>query len=208
MNLYRIMANAYDLLDVMYFSKSTTSPREVIKGLIPNKQLRVLDLCCGTLSNSLLLAKEKPALQVMGLDLSLPMLKEARRKITAKSLPNVHLRHGDATNTTLPSHSIDYIILGLVLHESSPALITGILTEVKRLLRPGGHLIVLEWEQPSCLTKRIKFAPLNLFERMYCSNFSTFYNEDKTVFFADYGFHTAQVSHCNYSIVLDLVPMN
>lgn len=71
------------------------------------------------------------------------------------------LKRADATNTGIADKSVDYIILGLVLHESSPKLIKGILQEAYRGLKDNGNLIVLEWEQQKRFHKIVKFSPSN-----------------------------------------------
>ncbi|HKM33122.1 MAG TPA: class I SAM-dependent methyltransferase [Lachnospiraceae bacterium] len=135
MNFYGSISKAYSLLDMIYFSERGSNPREVIKRFIPNREVRILDMCCGTLSNTIDIAKEKPKVEVVGLDLSKDMLKVAKDRVKRNQLNNVKLICTDAANTALPSNSFDYIIIGLVLHESSPTLADGMIKEARRLLK-------------------------------------------------------------------------
>lgn len=204
MNLYPIVSKAYDFLDIIYFKEEGTNPRQVIINMISQKNATVLDMCCGTLSNTLTLAQSKPDIKVMGIDLSKEMLQTAKQKVSRHQINNIHLKCLDATNTGLKSNSFDYVILGLVLHESSPQLINGLLQEAYRLLKKEGTLIILEWEPPKSLRQKLKFLPLYLGEQLNCKTFHQFYTMDKESFFKKHGFKTLKKQHCNYSIVLNL----
>lgn len=204
MNLYSILSKAYDLLDITYFKETGKNPREVIMNMIPNREITILDLCCGTLSNTITIAKEKPDVKVVGVDLSKDMLRVAKKKLCRHQIRNVYLKCADATKTKMKKQSFDYIIIGLVLHESSPQLIKGVLQEAHRLLKEDGNLIVLEWEPPKKLYQIVKFFPLYVGERLNCKTFHQFYTTDKETYFRKYGFQVEQKEYCNYTIVLSM----
>lgn len=170
-------------MDFVYFSEEGKNPREVIMEMIPDENIFVLDLCCGTLSNSILIAKEK---------------------VTLLQLDNVDLQCAYATKTGLPDKTVDCIILGLVLHESSPDLIKGILQEAHRVLKDSGNLIVLEWEKQKKFRQIVKFAPLYWTEQLSSNTFKRFYNADKVAFFKKYEFSVEREEHCNYTVVFKL----
>lgn len=201
-NPYTFISKAYDLLDIVYFNETGKNPREVILNMIKDSKAAILDMCCGTLSNTIGIAKAKPDIKVVGLDLSKDMLRAAKKKLHKQKIKNVYLKYADATKTKMPSKSFDYIILGLVLHESSPKLIEGVLQEARRLLKDDGNLIVLEWEPPEKLYQILKYFPLYLGERLSCTTFKQFYTMDKEVFFRKYGFKVEQKEYCNYTIAL------
>ncbi|MBD5135184.1 MAG: class I SAM-dependent methyltransferase [Lachnospiraceae bacterium] len=204
MNIYNIISKAYDLLDIVYFNEIGKSPRQVIMNMIPNSKINILDMCCGTLSNTITIANCKPDTKVVGLDLSKDMLRVAKKKLYKQQIKNVYLKCADATRTKLKEQSFDYIIIGLVLHECSPELVKGMLHEAYRLLKDNGHLIVLEWEPPKKFHQIVKFFPLYLGERVNCKTFKQFYTADKALLFRKYGFITEQKECCNYSIVLNM----
>jgi Methylase involved in ubiquinone/menaquinone biosynthesis len=164
MNLYTFLSIGYDLLDKIWLSEKGRNPRDVIEELIPNEKCKVLDLCCGTFTNGLFIAKKNPKNLVVGLDRSEPMLREGRRKIDKAGISNVELMCLDATKTGIEEESFDYAIIGLVLHECNPELWKSILAETRRILKPNGRIIILEWERPDNLKQRIKFAPLYITE--------------------------------------------
>lgn len=203
MSIYSVLSYAYDLLDKWWFADKGQNPRDVINDIIPNEQCRVLDMCCGTFSNGLPIGKKNPNAQVVGLDRSEAMLREAKKKIKEANLGNAILVERDATNTGLPEKSFDYIIIGLVLHECREAFTRQILREAKRLLKDDGKLIVLEWDKQRRFSRKLKFAPLWLAEVLgNPKGFLEIYGGDKKQFFGRYGFEMKKKIDCNYTAVM------
>lgn len=203
MNLYSFISISYDLLDKIWFSDKGKNPRDVIEKLIPDEKCTVLDMCCGTFSNGLPVAKKNPNNRVIGLDRSEAMLKEAKGKIRKAELKNVELLCRDATQTGLEDDSFDYIIIGLVLHECNAELWKGILGEAHRLLKNDGRLIILEWDKQIATSRKIKFAPLYLTEVLGNPKyFKEFYYSDKSKFFGKYRFEMLEKHECNYTAVM------
>ncbi|HCA21122.1 MAG TPA: hypothetical protein DEO87_01955 [Lachnospiraceae bacterium] len=206
---YNVISKAYDLLDIIWLSKGGADPREVINNLIPNGRFKVLDMCCGTFSNGLPVAKKNPDNIVVGLDRNRKMLQKAKRKAEESGLSNVKLIRRDATATGLKDGSFDYIIIGLALHECDEELRKNILSEAYRLLKKDGRLIILDWERESKLSRRIKFSPLYICETIGTPKyFKEYYNSDKRTFFEQYGFEAERVEKCNYTFVAELRKMN
>ena len=208
-NMYIIISSSYDILDRTFFrdngSKDGRNPREVLAELIPDEKCTVLEMCCGTASNGIGVAIKKPNVRLVGLDRSKSMLMKARQKVQSLNLKNVKLICRDATDTGLKDEMFDYIILGLVLHECNPDLWKGILSEVHRLLKKDGHLIVLDWERQSGLSDKIKFAPMYITENI-CTpkHFMEYFNSDKEVFFSRFGFKVEKNIRCKYTFVMSL----
>ena len=101
-----------------------------------------LDLCTGTgkLAHELL-TYIRPGGRVIGIDFSAVMLERARQRE-----PEVEFRQGDVSQLDLPAESVDAITIGfglrnLVDREAG-------LQEMRRVLRPGGHLVILEFAPP------------------------------------------------------------
>ena len=205
MNLYTFLSIGYDLLDRIWLSEGGRNPREVIDGLLPDHKCKVLDMCCGTFTNGLSVAKSKPDNLVVGLDRSNPMLREGKRKVDGEKLKNVKLLCRDATDTKIRDSVFDYVIIGLVLHECDPELWEKILREAHRILKDDGRIIILEWEKPRGLKQQVKYAPLYIAEVLNNPGyFKMFFRSDKKEFFKKYGFETEQQISCNYTTVLSL----
>ncbi|MBP5414860.1 MAG: class I SAM-dependent methyltransferase [Lachnospiraceae bacterium] len=205
MNIYSFLSVGYDLLDRIWLSEKGNDPRRVIESILPNEKCKVLDMCCGTFTNGLSIARKNPNNLVVGLDRSKPMLFEGKRKVIKEGLKNVRLLSRDATDTGLKDESFDYIIIGLVLHECDPDLINRILKEAFRLLKKDGSLIILEWEKQKNIRKIVKYAPL-YFAEVMCNPgyFTKFYKADKKKLFKKYGFETDLSISCNYTVVMKL----
>ena len=205
MNLYTFLSIGYDLLDKIWLSEKGRNPREVIEDILPNEKCKVLDMCCGTFTSGLSIAKKNPNNLVVGLDRSKPMLREGKRKVKRAGLKKVKLTCRDATKTGIKDASFDYVIIGLVLHECNPDLWDGILGEAHRILKENGRLIILEWEQPVRLKQRVKYAPLYIAEVLNNPGyFKMFFEAYKKDFFKRYGFEAEQCVSCNYTTVLSL----
>ena len=61
---YKVMSGFYDLIDIVYFRDYENSPRKVVVESIGNEE-GVLDLCTGTATNALKIAKSKPLSEVL-----------------------------------------------------------------------------------------------------------------------------------------------
>ena len=82
---YKAMSGFYDLLDVIYFRKYDTSPRKVVNEAIKNND-KILDLCTGTGTNAVNIAKKNASVKIAGVDLSKDMLMIAKSKIKKEKL--------------------------------------------------------------------------------------------------------------------------
>jgi demethylmenaquinone methyltransferase/2-methoxy-6-polyprenyl-1,4-benzoquinol methylase len=100
---------------------------------------RVLDSCCGT--GDLAIAAAAAGGQVTGIDFSRPMLERARRKA-----PELEWVEGDALALPFADESFDSATVGFGVRNLSE-LDKG-LEELRRVLRPGGRLAILEITRP------------------------------------------------------------
>ena len=199
---YKKISKVYDTLDRMYFTSGGRNPREVIGEMIPNGKVKVLDMCCGTFANGLVVAKNRPEAKVVGLDRSKPMLRKAKQKVEDNGLKNVKLVCRDATDTGIRSGAFDYVIIGLVLHECNPELWKSILEEAGRLLKADGRLIILDWDKQTRIKGKVKFSPLYVCESVVTPKyFKKYYSSDKRIFFAGYGFELERMEKCDVTFV-------
>jgi ubiquinone/menaquinone biosynthesis C-methylase UbiE len=109
----------------------------------------VLDLCCGAGASALPAARAVgPSGRVVGLDLAEPMLALARQRAADRGLANVSFRTGDATRTGLESGSFDAVVcvFGVFFASDMAAFVS----EMWRLVRPGGTLAITTWGPGWC----------------------------------------------------------
>ena len=105
---------------------------------------RVLDACCGT--GDLALAAEREGGVVTGLDFSPKMLERARRK--SETITWVE---GDLLELPFEDGSFDAATVGFGVR--NVADLEAALAELRRVLRPGGRLAILEITQPRGLLR-------------------------------------------------------
>ncbi|MGH2347334.1 MAG: methyltransferase domain-containing protein [Chloroflexota bacterium] len=107
----------------------------------------VLDIAAGTGDQSLKAARiVGPAGSVLATDISQEMLDVASRLARQEGLGNLATRVMNAERLDLPENRYDAVIsrLGLMLVERLPAA----LSEIRRVLKPGGRLAALVWSAP------------------------------------------------------------
>lgn len=110
----------------------------------------VLDLATGSGDVAFALSGRLPATtSITGMDFCQPMLDEAetkKRHAGPGRFPNVTFRQGDALALPLADASIDAVTIAFGLRNLADRA-RG-LREMRRILRPGGRLFVLEFSQP------------------------------------------------------------
>lgn len=201
---YKTMSKFYDLVDVIYFRNYNNSPRKVVFETINNGD-SVLDLCTGTATNALKIAKANPLSKVIGIDLSRDMLKVAREKAHKTNISNINLHRMDATKLKFKDRCFDKILLSLVLHEIEDDLADSIISEAKRVLKDDGEIIVTEWERSHNWMKKILFFPIEVLEP---KPYKAFISKDLQKYFENYGLSIKTEKHCDYSKVVILRKMN
>jgi demethylmenaquinone methyltransferase/2-methoxy-6-polyprenyl-1,4-benzoquinol methylase len=119
----------------------------------------VLDCCCGTADLSLELGRRVgPSGEVIGVDFSDGMLEIGRRKVIRKGLDQVSLINGDALD--LPFEGDRFAAATVAFGIRNVADLTGGLSELARVVRPGGKVVCLEITTPES-------GPLAGFHRLW-----------------------------------------
>lgn len=101
----------------------------------------VVDLACGTGHYARAFARELPKAFVYGLDISLNMLKQARKIAQRQGLATIIFLRADVHRLPFDNESVDRINCGGALH-LLPDL-SAVLTEVSRVVKPGGVLTAM-----------------------------------------------------------------
>ncbi len=103
---------------------------------------RVLDIGCGT--GLLALEAALRAASVVALDVAPRMLQEVRSAAEARGLGNVSLVCADATRLPLGDDEVDCVMSSYALHHLDHAAKMRALAEARRVLRPGGRLVIVD----------------------------------------------------------------
>ena len=96
---------------------------------------RVLDAACGTGAVAQQLVARGH--DVVGIDISLAMLARAR-----EAVPDATFLTGDITSLPLPDRDVDHVVCSLAL--THPSDLRPFFAETARVMRPGGHLLLLD----------------------------------------------------------------
>lgn len=129
-------------------AKLRASFHQVLEKL--EKPQDILDIGCSVGMSTFALQDIYPEAEITGLDLSPYFL-----AIAARNSEKVPLRqkiswiHAAAENMPLADQSFDLISLSLVCHELPQAATHQILQECRRLLRPNGHLAIMDMNPQS-----------------------------------------------------------
>jgi demethylmenaquinone methyltransferase/2-methoxy-6-polyprenyl-1,4-benzoquinol methylase len=107
-----------------------------------------LDICCGTGDLALALSRRvSPSGHVVGCDFSEPMLDLAREKAASRQAPGVRFEWADALQLPYDAGRFDAVTVGFGVRNLAD-LDRG-LSEMWRVLKPGGRAVILEITQPT-----------------------------------------------------------
>ncbi len=133
------IAPVYDAMNRLMTAGLDRSWRRLTVEAVVQPGDRVLDACCGT--GDLAIAAEREGGRVTGLDFSTAMLERARRKSET-----VTWLEGDLLALPFDDTSFDAATVGFGLR--NVADLDAALAELRRVLRPGGRLAILEITRP------------------------------------------------------------
>ena len=142
------IAPTYDRLNHIFsLSIDKIWRRRVVRKVRRMKPLRVLDLATGTGDLAIKMAKRMPKARIMGVDLSENMLSVAAEKVRRQGLDDhIALYQGDAESLDLTDGVVDVVTVAFGVRNFGN--IDQGLQEIWRVLRSGGHVVVLEFSTP------------------------------------------------------------
>lgn len=108
---------------------------------------RVLEAGCGVGAQTVILAANSPEANFTSIDIEEDQLTAAGAAVKASGFENVTLERGDIFNLTYAPASFDHVFVCFVLeHLKDPE---GALTHLKRMVKPGGSMTVIEGDHGS-----------------------------------------------------------
>ena len=127
-------------IDIRWRKKAIRQLKEI------NPQ-KILDVATGTADLALMAYKMLQPKSIIGIDISEGMLEKGRRKIMEANLQSViELQQGDSEAINFPDASFDAVMVAFGVRNFSD-LEKG-LTEMHRVLKPNGKLVILECSEP------------------------------------------------------------
>jgi demethylmenaquinone methyltransferase/2-methoxy-6-polyprenyl-1,4-benzoquinol methylase len=152
-DMFGSIAPRYDLLNRLLSLNIDQGWRKrtvaVLRPILDRPDARVLDLCCGTGDLTLALARDSRA-QVWGSDFCHPMLVRAGEQGVAR------LFEGDALRLPVADATFDLVTAAFGFRNF--ANYHQGLAELRRILRPGGTLAILEFSTPPNAVVRAGYA--------------------------------------------------
>jgi demethylmenaquinone methyltransferase/2-methoxy-6-polyprenyl-1,4-benzoquinol methylase len=148
--MFDAIAGRYDLLNSLL---SAGIDRHWRKRAIASLQLsgreRLLDLCTGTAELAIAAVRARPpAARTIGIDFAGAMLAVGRAKIeNAQTGDRVALIRGDATMIPLRDRSVDAVTVAFGIRNVED--VASACDEMRRVLKPGGRLAILEFAIPT-----------------------------------------------------------
>lgn len=144
--MFDAIAPRYDFLNaVLSLGVDRGWRRAAVRAALARSPRRILDVATGTADLALALARNAPGADVIGVDFAEAMLNVGRAKAQRRGVA-VDLRVGDGTALDAPDASFDAVTIAFGLRNFSD--VNAGLREFRRVLRPGGRLVVLEFPPP------------------------------------------------------------
>jgi ubiquinone/menaquinone biosynthesis methyltransferase len=141
--LFSTIADRYDFITVLLsYGRDRRWKRRLVADTSIRSGARLLDLACGT--GDIAFAAQARGARCVGLDITVRMIELANAKIEGSAAPAFIV--GDMMALPFPDATFDVVTTGYGLR-NVPVIATA-LREIRRVLRPGGVLLSLDFNRP------------------------------------------------------------
>lgn len=152
--------------------------KRAIRELLEIKPEIMLDVATGTADLAITANKFLKPKKIIGIDISEGMLNLGRQKIQKLGLQNViELQTGDSEAINFPSSTFDAITVAFGVRNFED-LEKG-LSEMFRVLKPGGKLVVLEFSKPR---QQVFSGIYNLYMRIVAPGIGKWFSKNKDAY--------------------------
>jgi ubiquinone/menaquinone biosynthesis methyltransferase len=141
--LFSTIADRYDLITVLLSYGQDRRWKQRLVAMAPGDATRALDLACGT--GDIAFALQKRGVSTIGLDITPRMIELAHAKRATQGTARFLV--GDMMALPFADASFDIVTTGYGIR--NVPVIAQALAEIKRVLRPGGVLLSLDFNRPS-----------------------------------------------------------
>jgi demethylmenaquinone methyltransferase / 2-methoxy-6-polyprenyl-1,4-benzoquinol methylase len=147
-NMFDAIAPRYDFLNHFLSAGMDRRWRDrAVDALSLADDARVLDLCTGTADLAIATVTRTRNATVVGVDFAAEMLRLGRTKILSAGLDRrIRVVRGDAARIPLADRSCDAATIAFGIRNVAQP--EQALSEIARVMRPGGRLAILEFGQP------------------------------------------------------------
>lgn len=149
--MFDSIAGDYDRLNhILSLDVDKSWRKKAVKEIVGGSgaPLRILDMACGTGDFAMAIARDAvPGSRITGADISEGMLAGGRKKVEAAGLCDmISLEAGDCEHLDFPDGSFDRVSIAFGIRNFEH--IDKGLSEMYRILRPGGKAVILELSVP------------------------------------------------------------
>ena len=142
------IAHEYDRFNYLAsFNIDRIWRKRAISSLKPFAPRNVLDIATGTGDLALLIEKILKPESIIGCDISEGMMQVAREKCRRRGITNIRFEKEDCTALSYPDNSFDALTSSFGVRNFQE--LEKALGEMHRVLRPSGHLVILELSSPT-----------------------------------------------------------
>ncbi len=177
-NFWDNLSSKYDTFIQKYWKIYETSLLNKIADDVETDST-ILDVACGTGLVSFEAAKK--AKKVYGIDIAPSMIEEAKKKTREMEIKNVEFSVEDAYKLPFDNNRFDTVICNNALHNMKYP--EDVLSEIKRVLKPGGRLIAIivgvgeSFKFKIALTLSTLIGQLPVFHKLKLDEFADFINK-------------------------------
>jgi ubiquinone/menaquinone biosynthesis methyltransferase len=146
--LFETIASRYDFFTAfMSYGMDKGWKRALVRMPTLKGNETTLDIACGTGDITFAIARRLDSGQAIGLDITQSMLNIAEGKRRASHAANVSFHRGDIMRMPFADETFDCVTGGYALRNVPD--VSGALVEIKRVLKPGGRFLSLDFGHPS-----------------------------------------------------------
>lgn len=177
--MFNDIAKRYDFLNRFLSAGIDIGWRKKgLKQLVAIKPTTLLDVATGTADVAILASSMLNPEKIIGIDISDGMLEIGRQKIKKLSLENkIELFNGDSEAIKFEDNSFDAVTVSFGVRNFQD-LEKG-LSEIKRVLKPGGKLMVLEFSKPKLPLVK---AVYNFYMKLVTPNMGRLFSKNKNAY--------------------------
>lgn len=149
--------------------------KKMIRQLVKNKPLYILDVATGTADVAIMASGILKPVKIWGIDISDGMLDMGRKKIEKLGMQNtIELLNGDCETINFENDSFEAVTVAFGVRNFEN-LEKG-LSEILRVLKPGGKLAVLEFSKPKSAVVK---AMYNLYMKIITPNLGKLFSKNR-----------------------------
>jgi len=159
---FRWLTPLYDAV-VRMTTRERTFKQALLDQAALSSEQEVLDLACGTGTLAIWAKQRVTGLRLAGLDGDAQMLARARAKAQVAGL-EIAFDEGFSTSLPYPDGRFDRVLSSLFFHHLDRDSKQRTLTQVFRVLRPGGELHVADWGRAANPLMRVAYFGIQLLD--------------------------------------------